>query len=612
MLGRALHNLRTASARPADRARYAYLSLPAVDYPALHDEQATSALHRSKYNALIDSLRRRRLAPSNTWGSYIDYISIRGSELIPLQLHQDVLRKCVPPAQAVRTALSKRLRDKPDQFEMTYAYEGRLQTVIRNMRTSGFEPSRSDYNFVLEQFAAVGHHLGTLRVLHEMKRVKVVPSLRTYSLCLQSIAHRLTLPCEEEDLPRIHKETSDICLQLLHEMWNARLPMSSINLDLAFRIMKETLDREGLDWLLKMAYGIDLAYPDHLPLEVLSKMPKGPNSASPGYFTGNMPSLHPFSTAALNTAVDLLGRAGDISRLVQTFEVLTRPLPPQSGRFFSTVMEEDDDDSWGEMDTSEEDQKLRRIPHADPNTATYTLLIRHLSKTGHAVLARHYLWEAVTLSEDVDRRLRGDCIRTPLETVLAPHISVTPRMVVSVMGLANRTKDVPMMRWLKNVTARSLKRKQTNLVFYTNLQRQLEKQYVDSPEPLLSSTITTSDAEEANTAHKTTPPSSEPLASSPEPPKPFDVPLHINILSREIEGLTPLQAHIDFLISRTTQRIKERLGRRVWAGKDIWLRSEGNMRRGVGKQQWKEEVNFRVEKSSRRWKATPAYKKYRA
>ncbi|EIN10676.1 hypothetical protein PUNSTDRAFT_84925 [Punctularia strigosozonata HHB-11173 SS5] len=515
-----------------------------------------------------------------------------------------------------------------DNFPATpHLYESRLQTVIRNIRMSGEQPSKSDYNFVLEQFAAVGHHLGAVRVLQEMKRSGVDPTIRTYTLCLQAIAHRLTLPARKTVVERLQKETSDLCLQILHEMWNRRMPLSSVTLDLAFRIFKETMDDEGLDWLLKMGYGIDLAWPDRLPLEVMSSLPRtsfppnvpAPSSSTPDFFTSNKAMLQPFSTSALNTTIDFLGRSGNVSRLVQAFEVLTKPLPPEYARFVSRSFDEEDDD-WGEGSSAPpEPPQSRPLPSAEPNTTTYSFLIRHLAQARHTVLARHYLWENLVLSEDVDRRLRGDIIRgIPYSEIVAPRLSITYQPVLSVMHLANRDKDLPLLRQCLKVCHRAAKRKRRNLEFYRRVR--------DEEEAKRASISESQDAEGGETtplevpAHSprpTEPPSS---SSSPqdlslsEPIKTFDLDLHIRILDKELSRLAELEERLEFVIARTTQRIKERLGRRVWKGKDIWMprvaapgRSQWEAiegltgvrevveRRAITKAEWKQRVGFKTD-----------------
>jgi hypothetical protein len=52
-----------------------------------------------------------------------------------------------------------------------------------------------------------------------------------------------------------------------------------------------------------------------------------------------------------------------------------------------------------------------------------------------------------------------------------------------------------------------------------------------------------------------------------------------------------LDLTVQAALGRIVDRIKERLGRRVWSGKDVWLADERE-RMAVTKEFWKEAVNF--------------------
>jgi hypothetical protein len=573
------------------------------------DGGALRHIQQLKFNSLLDSLNRRNPWPSHTWGSYLDFLAVSDTQDLSSELHREVLRKCVPPTQELKFSAARRM--VKDNFPVTpHLYESRLQTVVRNIRVSGERPTVGDYNFVLDQFAAVGHHLGAVRVLQEMKRVEVEPNMRTYTLCLQSIARRLSLPARKTVVERLNMEASDLCLQILHEMWNRRLPLSSVTLDLAFRIFKETMDDEGLSWILKSAYGIDLAYPDRLPLEILTSLPKAKIdldpllSSKPDFFTSNMPALQPFSTSALNTTIDFLGRMGDVSRLVQAFEVLTNPLPPESPLYFSRSFDEDED--WGEGSSAppEPPEPRRPLPSAEPNTTTYAFLIRYLSRAKHAVLTRHYLWENLILSEEADRRLRGDLLRGMSHSdIIAPRLSISHHSIMSMVHLANHDKNLPLLRQSLKVCHRARKRKGKNIQFYERLSDGIVeegkvKMEPENPRTEQGQSVTREASFSTNAPHL---------------PKTFNLTLHLRILHAEHSHLSDLEEHIEFLIARTTQRIKERLGRRVWKGKDIWLPrvsapgrsqwepaegkavSQVNMRRRqVSKEEWKERVQFKA------------------
>jgi hypothetical protein len=62
-------------------------------------------------------------------------------------------------------------------------------------------------------------------------------------------------------------------------------------------------------------------------------------------------------------------------------------------------------------------------------------------------------------------------------------------------------------------------------------------------------------------------------------------------LQRDIQQLEQLESIVATALGRIIDRIKERLGRRVWTGKDVWLANE-RARTPVTKEFWKEAVNF--------------------
>lgn len=71
----------------------------------------------------------------------------------------------------------------------------------------------------------------------------------------------------------------------------------------------------------------------------------------------------------------------------------------------------------------------------------------------------------------------------------------------------------------------------------------------------------------------------------------FDINLHIDILIHEMGKLSLLASNLDRIVGRTTQRKKERLGRRVWGGRNIYLLDE-NRRQVVTREHWRQVVNF--------------------
>ncbi|KAJ7095200.1 hypothetical protein B0H15DRAFT_828481 [Mycena belliarum] len=582
-------------------------------------------IRQANFDLLAESLEMSG-NPSRVWANYINLLTFLGYERLPVEVHQQVLRKCTPPSRQLRVSAARRLF--AGNFpHLPHMYEGRFQTVIRNIRSSGGQPTLDDYNFILEQFAAVGHHFGAMQVYNELtKSCGLVPRTKTFGLCLQAIAHRLTLPVAPRDKPRRVAVTRRMVSDLVNAMKSLNIPFTSVNLDLTMRILKETTDMQSFETLMRWGYGIDLANPDCPPLEYLET-----GSATDDTDTQpavQRPTPQPFSTAALNMTIETLGRLNNISRMVQAFEVLTTPLPQQPSAY-----DEDDDDDFGESTSP----STFVPPSAPPNTTTYNILLRHLSQAGHAVFARHYLLQAIQLEKQVSHELRHKIGNMPMAQVPAPHFAINRGTLLSVFGDSNRDKNAGLMRWLSSRIPYILQKKQGQLRFYNVLRSARQRKKIwpyEEPSadavPQLSSypkkgPSRRRSAQRADRDRSAQPPRARDqptnasaatimerwdaprdvgavfeldLESDEDEPtfaisKTFNLDLHIQILERDISEIQALRAHIRKIFERTTLRIKERLGRRVSRGKSIYLLTDGDRRRRVSPEHWAQIARIR-------------------
>ena len=623
----------------------------------------TELLVATKTRDLIGSLERGDSNPSRPWGYYVDLLNYIGLEKLPLELHQLVLRKCVPPASIVRAASARENRARYYPYA-PHAYENRLQIVMKNIRSAGWRAELDDYHFILEQFAAVGHYIGSRRILQEIAYAGIEPRPKTYSLCLQALAHRLTLPYSKVKYPTLIDETAKMVRELIQDMRTRKVPFTSVNVDLTIRILRETVDEKGFDELIKFSYGIDLAYPDCMPLEVIEQQTDPKDRSSEVLHPPSYP-LQPLSTPALNVILDMLGRTGRISKMVQAFEVLSQPIP-KSGQSPTLLFDEDEDDHPINPPSSPE--PIRPLPFAPPNTTTFQFLIKHAARAGHAVFARHYLLQAMRLDREEDVRLKRDLCTLPAHKISPPRLAVNKSMFLSVFGLSNCEKRVELMHWTLRVIRRTLRRKRKDLHWYTykrstrygpgaalgtGVSSGVEESRKASQElfPVTdvetstsSSADLSSDSNALRDASAPTPPNFppsiaqvDPLAESssalrssspspippptpsttpssqhsgrtsetsifdldinsdyshsPLPPRVFDINAHISLLQRDIQQLERLDSDVETVLGRTVHRIKERLGRRVWSSKNIWL-AQDQARVPVTKEFWKDSVNF--------------------
>jgi hypothetical protein len=517
----------------------------------------------------MDVLSRKTRSHSRVWSCYVDLMSYAEYDKLPLEVHQAVLRRCVPSFGTLRTWTASRMQTG-QALRAPHFYEARLKTVMRNIRAADASATLEDYHVILEQFAAVGHYTGSMHVFTELAHVcKLEPTPKTFGLCFKAMAHRLSLPMYKAQRADIVADTSKLCRKLLKEMSARDMPFTSFNLDLTVRILKEVLDQEGFSQLMKLGYGIDLDYPDHPPLQASSMQ-------------------SPFSTSALNTTLDMLGRLGNVAKLVQTFEVLTQPLPPQASQHYSQEFDDEDDFGIANPASTEPHQ----APHAQPNTTSYNILLKHISRAGHAAFARHYLFQAMRLDRQVDRHLRAQLHQNPHATP-PPRFGINRGTIIPVFGEANRDKNMELMRWVGWVTRKTIKRKKSDIAWYYRHRDSMAASASSEPAPSNSRSPPpdVSTALDVDLDAPSTPP------DSPTPEKLFNINLHLSILQKNLDELVLwYENHYEVALSRVTQRVKERLGRRVWAGKDIYLFSE-NARVTMPRKTWTRIVNFKPGKT---------------
>jgi hypothetical protein len=538
----------------------------------------------SRLNDLNDALNMDG-SPSHVWANYTNLLNVLDHNNIPIEIHQQVLRRCTPSSRELRIAMIRRLRSR-NIPSTPHMHEGRFKAIIRNIRVLGVQPSLDDYHFVLEQFAAVGHMVGSNHVFQELKRIGLQPNHKTFGLCLQSIAHRLTLPFRKFQRLTLPLQAREIFNKYMADMRDHNVLLTPINLDMMMRILKETLDLEGFESLMRWGYGIDLSNPDRIALEYTTQ-------------TDGEPLIpFPFTTTALNTTIDMLGRSGNVSKLVQAFEVLTQPLPGANQHTFNTF--EEDDDFGVSVNVSP--SARFPPPHASPNTTTYNMLLRHICRAGHSILARHYILQAMQLDRQTEKVLmRAVCkwdkakhrvvLRPLANQAPAPRFSINRQHLLSAMGEGNVDKDLGLLRWLYTKLPYIIRNKTRDLWRYASVRDEAAQSSIDAslpppppPPPPPPSDSTTPDLFDLD-LEDSTPPETPQI-------KYFNLALHIRIITRNLSEIKEFTRHLEFVFGRTTERVKDRLGRRIWAGKDIYLSTEGR-RINQTQAHWRAIANFK-------------------
>ena len=601
------------------------LSVPFNDYRSDSESSRADDLLLEKSRQLEDALTHQS-PTTRVWDSYRDLVSYLGHDGLPLNIHQRVLRKCTPQASTLRRSeLRLATQGSVPNSVNPHAYEERFRAIFRNISTAGTRPSLEDYNFVLEQFTALGHHKGVVQVLGELVEAGHTPTHKTYGLCMQAIAHRLVLPCPPQFRAQRRYQCRSALKSVLLDMRQRNVKFTSVLLDLTLRILRETLDVEAFETLLKWGYGIDLSNPDRPPVDFLNQ-----ESAEAGSTVSDtlpaIPHPLPFSTAALNTTVKLLGSAGNVSKMVQAFEVLTTPIPGAQQHLSRSF---DDDDDFG-VSSEPEPPLSSPTPFATPNTTTFNTVIRHVSQAGNSTLARHYLLHAMSLDRRVSQQLRVDLRTKKLTDISSPHFALNRGMLLSVFGDSNRDKDLGLMKWLDRKLPGIIREKRKEVRFIKNFYEALQKPakqktrgfvasfgppspnkppafvrvYPPSQPAKLGGLAREIDGILSLNVEDSSFPPKDSAALSPEPFKALDLRRHLSILMRTLAELNVFKQSFKFVFNRTVQRMKERTGRRVWENKDVFLWSKSDTgalrpgRRVVSKEDWTKMVRFRPREGS--------------
>ena len=566
-----LHFHRRSSTLAVPPVPDSYLQLSSISSGTL----SSADYHKDiRLSTLIDALSNQT-PPNQVWLAYISVVGVAGADSVPLETHQQVLRLCCPSLAALRGAVIKKLQ-RGRLPEPTDVPEGRLISILQNIRSMNLQPTLDDFNFILQRFAVVGHYQGCWEVYKELKRLGITPSQATYGYCFQSIAYRFALPIPKGVRETLLVVTQDMFSNYAADMRQFKVPMNPVTFDLSIRILKETLDQEAFENLMKWGYGLDLSHPDHVALE-FSSFSDLETQVTP----------FPFTTTALNTTLDVLGRLGNISKMVQAFEVLTQPLPNASEHQFNSFESDENDDFGVKFDLRSSTRFS--LPHAVPNSTTYKTMIRYISRADHAVFARHYVNHARMLDRHTSHNLRNVVQSLyakgmPLDGVPSPRMTFSAGMLLPVLGAANKDKNLGLLKWLQSKMPYHLRVCRNDLVYYFNLLGEVKRQRVQEVEPpILVKPLPT--------------PVLDLNVEDPPPPegrttKFFNLDLHVEILKQNYMHLEKFGKRLEFMFSRTHERVKERLGRRVWSRKDVYF-SDDSRRKVVSKQQWREVVNFK-------------------
>jgi hypothetical protein len=401
-----------------DQARHAgpsnYLEASSSYIPQNIDREQVDKLFElvTRPNDLKDLMHRTDVPHYDQVWTTLMSLTKETRNQLPVPLLKRVLRQVAPPIAVVQQALvAKRNATNSTESEISsvteYPWEPRLQLVASILRfieerdrTSSegmLKPEEraivmDDYLFVLRQFALTGHLAGSERVFKEMKDTGIPLPVYIHDTRLMVLTKWLTIrksiyqrfikhQAEQEkphvfgvgqtalstSMPFFPPDAVELFKQILVSMREDQVVYRQLTYDLLFRIAKETKNDKAADKILKLAYNVDLAYPDNGLDALRTRMREGMGEDPTG---GNWELLDDetdggaiaverpqqvrrsgldegvqeghgrvrWNKHALNTLVRRFAERGDLKGMLQAFEVFGQS--PQEAEQVGVVGEE--------------------------------------------------------------------------------------------------------------------------------------------------------------------------------------------------------------------------------------------------------------------------------
>ncbi|KAG8829321.1 hypothetical protein FRC18_009390 [Serendipita sp. 400] len=559
-------------------------------------------------NALEDLLNTQGETYNRIWESYLalrQYIQKHGGPPVPYPTMQRVLQRCTPNWASTRK-LVVRVLPQPGMWKRldTAVHSHRLRTVLSHMRESGQTPTISDYNYVLQYMAAAGHVRGASALLKEIDATEgVKPSAKTMKHVLQACVFLLEIEFSPQDRNLATAEATNLAYEVIRRVTDQNIDLSRQIVELVLRIVKEDGRVEQCERILRAVCAFDINKPDRMPEEFAKRLKEADESNEP------LPKPLPISTSMFTTMMVLYGRRGDISKMVTLFEVLTNPyplpsnLPSPSSDWWDNEEEYDVPNPVVQTPLKHRPEYIWEPPRASPNSATFAFLLRYLSWAGQRVLCEHYMLiaeeydkaETIRLRKALSYELaRHQQVSSALsnadrEIVLddnrslipSPRFLITPLLFMPVFAYANRQRVTQLMRWIRYHLHGVIQRRERELEFF-------KKSYESLPSGALPTRVTG----QSYYQHEPYQDFSG-IVEGTERQVPLDLKLHIELVETSLVSFKAMLERAEEVIARLTQRTVERLTRRVWNNKDVYI-PELERRVVVGRDEWQERVQWKM------------------
>ena len=505
-------------------------------------------MRSQKYLRLVGELEKTPYIPDEIWKAYSSLRQLSDYAGLPLEVHQQVLRKCVPLASDLRSRTGYGVYTNSKRPPVTsHPFETRFQTIILNIREANLVPTVEDYNFILEHFAAVGHHAGSMILLEEILETRLVPTPSTYDWCLQALGARSKLRLRKPMAQKNQEEVVQMCQRILGMMDQAGVHYTGPMLDAIVTILQGSNDLHTIERMLKLGYGVDLRNPDRDVEEFTLRWSQIVEDATA--FGLPSPRIPIASTSALNSIINAVGKTGDISTMVSAFEVLTKPLqgthfpsPPPPPPINSS------DENNPPLDLSTPKTYASR-----PNSRTYQHLIEHAADHGVRPVAQHYLLEALEADRQMDAKLRTELARGEGQCWSVP-VAVNSAMFRHALHLGLKKFNLGLCLWTLEKAQMAARWKRDDITFYASL----------NDRDLADRGMTPSASQSWNPSAPSRPASS--IRS------PFDKTVHLLILRSQLQDINEFVTRANVSVSKMWKKRQERMRARVRDGKSAYHR----------------------------------------
>ena len=605
-------------------------------FPKLFLQRANQA--NTAYGRLSTLIKTPNVEPDIIWAAYEDFHRLLPSaprELEQVYTLRHALRRSVPDWRSVRRRTDGRLpaTKRWARLRSPHPFEYRMRTILQDIRELGHTPHLSDYHWVLSQLAAAGHATAAEAVLREMIALARLPTADTYALvlraCIRRLETRVPYSVVEEETAAVSKIARDV----VEAMGEQGIEINSKHVSLLLRVFKAGLHIDGFELLLRTIFAFDIKRPDRMAKEFEDRLKAADQSGQ------SLPVPLEINRDVLTTMIYIWGEAGEISKMISAFEVLTNPypmpsdLPPPSSSWWDDVFGSDVPMPVVTTPLSHRPEYKWYPQTTSAAQAAVNKLIQFLAWNGKRTLCQHYVKLAIELDKAEAEQLRKTLERalavaklqsqTLQDTDWTPsnapsnhsqesplpsssdspflpwhneppssRFMVTMETLLPAWGMANHKKALEMFRWMRYQATCLIQRKRKQLQWFMERQGELLR--------LEESVSSVDDNVEAGTlfrqlAHPRLIPEvpSTDTSGTPHPQahRQFHVMTHTTLLQEAVEKLTRMMERIDEGVARLSQRTKERLTRRVLGTKDIYLRDLDD-RVFIAPEEWASIVNY--------------------